>query len=108
MEDTVVGRSSRSGGASVDASGRWVLWGEIDVTVAWEVHEILEETVDGTRKTLDLEQVTFIDSSGLRLILLACGGASRPRLLNVPPVVRDVLEMTSLDSFVDMVDEPSA
>jgi anti-sigma B factor antagonist len=58
---------------SVDADGavRLVLVGELDIAVADGVEERLREhRVDGRRVRLDLSQLEFIDSSGVRVIVL--------------------------------------
>ena len=58
---------------SVDADGaaRLTLIGELDIAVADRVEERLRELRDqGRRARLDLSQLDFIDSSGVRTIVL--------------------------------------
>jgi anti-anti-sigma factor len=58
---------------SVDEDGavRLALIGELDIAVADVVEERLREhRVDGRRVRLDLSQLEFIDSSGVRAIVL--------------------------------------
>jgi anti-anti-sigma factor len=58
----------------VDAGGEhmMVLAGELDMATAEELADVMLARVESaTRLTLDLSQVTFMDSSGLRLILFA-------------------------------------
>ncbi|MGW8565250.1 STAS domain-containing protein [Isoptericola sp. NPDC055881] len=93
-----------SGGINLSDDGlMWEMWGEIDVAVAHEVHATLEDAKEG-RKTLDMRRVTFIDSSGVRLVVIACQDGARPRVVGAPPLVRDIFEMMSFDMLVDFVD----
>jgi anti-anti-sigma factor len=96
--------SVQTGGASVaDEGGTWVLWGEIDIAVAQAVREELAATRDGKPKTVDMTRVTFIDSSGLRLVLLG-GGDGAARLVGTAPNVREVFTLTGLDQVVEFVE----
>ncbi|MFI2102001.1 STAS domain-containing protein [Isoptericola sp. NPDC019693] len=97
-----------SGGINLSDDGLvWEMWGEIDVAVAHEVHATLEAAGDG-RKTLDMRRVTFIDSSGLRLVILACEDGARPRVVGASSTVREIFEMMSFDMLVDLVDDDAA
>lgn len=92
------------GGINLSDDGRrWEMWGEIDVAVAHEVHATLESAGEG-RKTLDMRRVTFIDSSGVRLVVLACQNGPRPLVVGAPQLVREIFEMMSFDMLVDLVD----
>ena len=76
------------------------LVGELDAATAPHLQHRLEEHRGVTR--LDLRDVTFIDSSGLRVLLLAsrASGADGLALLEPSGHVRRVLEMTGLvDAF---------
>jgi len=93
-----------SGGINLSDDGLvWEMWGEIDVAVAHEVHATLETAGEG-RKTLDMRRVTFIDSSGVRLVVMASQDGSRPRILGAPRLVRELLEMMSFDMLVEFVE----
>ncbi|MFD6135620.1 STAS domain-containing protein [Isoptericola sp. NPDC060257] len=96
------------GGINLSDDGlRWEMWGEIDVAVAHEVYATLEAAGEG-RKTLDMRRVTFIDSSGVRLVVLACENGPHPRVVGAPQLVRDIFEMMSFDMLVDFVDADPA
>jgi anti-sigma B factor antagonist len=81
--------------------------GELDLASAPLLSEALARTTaDGVRPViLDLSEVTFIDSSALRALVLAGRELSgRGRVLQIGPrsaMVTRVLSMTSLDQHTD-------
>ncbi|MEU2198986.1 STAS domain-containing protein [Isoptericola sp. NPDC019482] len=90
-----------SGGATVEDHGdTWVLWGEIDVAVAQRVGDELKSSLDGRPKTIDLRRVTFLDSSGLRLLLLGGSAEHGPLLVGAPTAVREIVALTGLEHAV--------
>ncbi|WP_435738409.1 STAS domain-containing protein [Cellulosimicrobium sp. PMB13] len=89
-----------------DGGSRWVMWGEIDFSVTHRVKRALASTIDGFPKTIDLRRVTFMDSSGLHLILMKVTAASRPRLVDAPQPVLDLLDMSSARGLVELVGGP--
>ena len=71
--------------------------GELDVATAPELQHRL--TAHGGPTILDLRGVTFIDSAGLRAVVVAAQERSRaePLVLRAPsPAVRRLIELTSL------------
>lgn len=97
----------------LDGGLRAALSGEIDLSTVAAVQERLDAALDGGVALLvvDLREVTFLDSSGLRLILQLdqrqrTAGA-RLALVHGPRRVRRVFELTSTDSRLDFVDDPS-
>jgi anti-anti-sigma factor len=101
--------SDSSGGARVEDQGdTWVLWGEIDVAVAQRVGDDLKATLDGRAKTIDLREVTFLDSSGLRLLLLGGTPEAGPRLVAASAGIRDVVALTGLEHAVTFVEPDDA
>ena len=76
------------------------LAGELDMESAQEVRKTIEELLDKEgRFALDLGDVTFIDSSGLHLLIDAADrldGAGPLTLLSVPPRVLRVMEIVGL------------
>jgi len=97
-----------SGGISLSDDGQvWKMWGEIDVAVAHEVHATLDASGKG-RKTLDMRKVTFIDSSGVRLVLMACENEGRPKIVGASSSVRELFYVMSLDMLVDFVEPEQA
>jgi anti-anti-sigma factor len=88
------------------------LGGELDVSTAPTVETTLRQ-IEGQRvplMILDLRGLTFLDSSGLRLILEADGRARRDdrRLVVVsgPPEVQRVFRVTLTDSRLEFIDDP--
>jgi len=91
-----------------DAAGalRLTLFGELDLNVADELGARLAELkTAGTGVRLDLSELTFIDSSGIRVVTRARLEASRDGwALDIDPhvseVVRRPLELLGLDEVL--------
>jgi anti-anti-sigma factor len=82
------------------APNRYRISGELDMDSAPAIEQALR--VDGERLTLDLEDLTFIDSSGLHaLVTLSArlNGAAPLVLDNVPAGVQRVLDIVGLESL---------
>jgi anti-anti-sigma factor len=80
-----------------------VLRGEIDVAAAPHVHEaLLEEAGSAKRTVVDLEGVSFLDSSGLSVLVTALRRAqdreAELSLCSPSGVVARVLELAGLDT----------
>jgi anti-anti-sigma factor len=90
----------RSGPLSVDVdrSGALVVHGDIDIAGAPTLETHLLRSENGRPIVLDLDDVAFIDSSGLRTLLTATRRAhqrdSTVCLRNVGITVRRMLEIT--------------
>jgi anti-sigma B factor antagonist len=88
--------------------------GELDIATVPEVDRHLRELVDGggDRVVLDLRDVTFMDSSGLRLILRWQEAAKEDGhtfgLIAGPPAVERVFHITRMRSLLTFVDPPDA
>jgi anti-anti-sigma factor len=84
---------------------RLVLAGEVDMSLAGELSAAVDEVlVLGLPVDVDVREVTFLDSSGLsKLVHLAAGSATRPRLIEPPDFVTFLLEVTRLDEVMDVV-----
>ncbi|MEV6488879.1 STAS domain-containing protein [Actinoplanes sp. NPDC051633] len=88
--------------------------GEVDVDTVPMLEDVLREAVDaGARHVvLDLAGVTFMDSSGLSLLVMwlkrldDIGG--RLCLAHVQKPVRDVLVLSALDTVLDVYDTVEA
>jgi anti-anti-sigma factor len=81
------------------------LSGELDVAAAPELREVLAEITEKDRDLLiDLQDLTFLDSTGISVLVLACkrirsqGGAFS--LAGMSGRVRRVLELMSLLEFL--------
>lgn len=90
---------------------RWVLTGEIDISV----HERFREVWDRDRRSdvaiaVDMAGVTFIDSSGLRILYdarRATPEGETPVLVDVPDRVRWIIDVTGLADMFSFVESAS-
>lgn len=89
---------------------RIALTGELDLSAAAAVEAALFERAGARRLVLDLRRLTFMDSSGLRMILAANTRARREgwtlRIVPGPPAVQRVFEICGVDDQLAFV-EPS-
>ena len=85
--------------------------GELDISTVDEVERCLRELRERgfERLAVDLRGLTFMDSTGLRLIASADARAReddrRLTIIQGPAAVRRVFEITRLDERLDIVDE---
>jgi anti-sigma B factor antagonist len=90
-----------------------VLRGELDLSTVQKVEEELAAVEAGDEKVvvLDLSGLTFLDSTGLRLMVTADQRAQKDgrRLVIVkgPETVQRVFSITKLDETLEMVDDVS-
>lgn len=97
-----------------DRAVRLALKGELDISSAGRVEEQLGKLQDGDPElfVLDLRELEFMDSTGLRLIVRADEAAreqgTRFVIVRGPEPVQRVFEIVGLDSRLDMADEPPA
>ena len=88
------------------------LTGEFDMAGVYNFERLL--TADGTPETatyvLDLRGLTFIDSSGLRALIMAdqrvSAAGGRFIVVKGPERVNEVLEMTGVAKQIELVDQP--
>jgi anti-anti-sigma factor len=84
-------------------SDRYRLVGELDMASAKTLHEVLDPLARANhRLVLDLEDLTFIDSSGIRALLglsERLNGAAPLVLSNVPTGIQRVLDIVGLESL---------
>jgi anti-sigma B factor antagonist len=83
------------------------LGGELDMSTAEEMLDVLVEAVRQGDVVIDASEVTFIDSSGIRSLVAAYREANRGvgagrtvTIRNPSAQVRRVLELTSLDGLI--------
>jgi anti-sigma B factor antagonist len=81
--------------------------GEIDLATV----DVLGAEIDGAVETtdtlvLDLRDVTFIDSAGLRLVLETSRAFDRFSVVRGPREVQRVFDLVGLESRLTMLDEP--
>ena len=92
---------------------RLVLDGELDIASAGHVERELERIEQEAPATLvlDLRKLTFMDSTGLRIIVSADARArERSRrfvLVRGPDAVQRIFRMTRLDERLTIVDDPA-
>lgn len=83
---------------STDTAGSIVVRGELDISAGPILDDAIRDVSDPGSMTLDLADVTFIDSSGLRSLLNASrraqAGGGMVRLRGVGPEVQRLLEIT--------------
>lgn len=90
-----------------------VLEGELDLAAAPVLEEELERVEQRSPRyvVIDLRDVTFIDSSGLRLLLATDARARKAGrqlvLVRGPEVVQRVFEISLLDRRLAFVDDPA-
>jgi anti-anti-sigma factor len=87
------------------------LTGEFDLAGVPSFERELERMEDGTRTlVLDLRDVTFMDSSGLRAIVIADQQARaegrRCVVVRGPEQVDHVLDLTGIGERLELVDQP--
>jgi anti-sigma B factor antagonist len=92
------------GGVRIDPErAHWTMWGEVDGAVQKRVEadvaDHLRRTA-GEPLTVDLAQVTFIDSGGLRLLYTAVESKpSPPVLVDASSRILDLLRLTGVDTL---------
>jgi len=88
--------------------------GEVDMATAGEVRTRIDELLDRgfTRVALDLRGITFLDSTGVRLVLELTAAASADgwelAVVRGPAPVSRVFELTGVESLVPFVDPAQA
>ncbi|WP_265522847.1 STAS domain-containing protein [Oerskovia flava] len=97
------------GGVRIEDDGaRWVLWGEVDAAVQARYEDRVVSALGDVSGpvTVDLSDVTFMDSGGLRLLYRAVHPtAGNPVLVDVPARIRDLLEISGVAALFTFVDE---
>jgi anti-anti-sigma factor len=100
MEDGSSFRVSRVG-----ADGRFKLSGELDLACSDGLAEVVSLAIEqGADITLDMSDVRFIDSSGIRALLAISRqlhGRGRLILESAIPLVRRILDTAGADRFPD-------
>jgi anti-sigma B factor antagonist len=84
--------------------GRIAASGELDIATAPELADAVENAlIAGVRDlTIDLCSTTFMDSSGIDVLLKAARGTPRLTVLCVPGPVRRVLEISGAASMLTL------
>jgi anti-sigma B factor antagonist len=88
------------------------LSGDLDLSTAKRAEQAIEDAENAGHKTvvIDLRGLSFMDSTGLRVIVSADKRARRSNrravIIQGPAAVRRVFEITRLDERLDIVDTP--
>ena len=101
--------------AELDADALIALSGELDLGTVPQLEAELEKAEASSPAgtlVLDLRELSFMDSSGLRVILMAAerakGTGRRFTLVRGPETVNRVFEVTGTDEHLEIVDDPAA
>ncbi|HEY5251801.1 MAG TPA: STAS domain-containing protein [Acidimicrobiales bacterium] len=81
--------------------------GELDISSAAAFREAMEELVGKQpgRLVFDLSQLTFMDSSGIAVMVYVANNVKKVELLHASSIVRRVVEATGLSDILRL--EPS-
>ena len=97
-----------------DGMVRLALDGEFDLSNAPQVEDVLKE-IESQRPSLlvlDLRELTFMDSTGLRVMVSADARARddsrRLAIVQGPEAVHRVFRITGLDDHLEIVETPEA
>jgi anti-anti-sigma factor len=94
-------------------TARVSLRGELDIATAPALQQKLSELAgsDATCVLLDMRELCFIDSTGLRVVLGLANGlgenSARVVLVRGPEAVQRVFALTGADRELVMIDDPS-
>jgi anti-anti-sigma factor len=97
-----------------DGVTRLALAGEFDLSSATQIEDVLKELEQGRPSllVLDLRELTFMDSTGLRVMVSADArardGSRRLVIVQGPEAVHRVFRITGLDDHLDIVETPEA
>jgi anti-anti-sigma factor len=97
---------------SADGQARISLSGELDISSAARVEDELSSLQAQSPKmlVLDLRELEFMDSTGLRLIVradeAARAGGTRFVIVRGPEAVQRVFQIVGLDTRLEMADAP--
>ena len=97
-----------------DGVVRLVLSGELDLSSATQVEEVLKDIEETEPRliVLDLRELTFMDSTGLRVMVSADArardAARRLAIVQGPEAVHRVFRITGLDDHLEIVETPEA
>jgi anti-sigma B factor antagonist len=87
------------------------VWGELDLSTSPRLAEALRRELDGGNSvTLDLSKVTFIDSTGLNVLITAAraceeNGCTIALGPDLPAQIRRVFEITGIDGVFPLASD---
>ena len=81
------------------------LEGRLDTTTSPQLEAELSASLDGVKQlTLDLQQLAYLSSAGLRVILSAQKRMNKQGHMTVTHVCADIMEVFEITGFVDILD----
>ena len=81
------------------------LEGRLDTTTAPELEAVLKESLNGVSDlTLDMEQLCYLASAGLRVVLAAQKQMNKQGHMTVTHVCEAIMEVFEITGFVDILD----
>ncbi len=81
------------------------LEGRLDTITSPELSAVLDAELDGvTELLLDMEQLVYLSSAGLRVILTTQKRMNRQGKMTVAHVCADIMEVFEITGFVDILD----
>lgn len=81
------------------------LEGRLDTTTAPELEVVLKDSLDGiTDLTLDMQQLCYLSSAGLRVVLSAQKRMNKQGHMTVKNVCEAIMEVFEITGFVDILD----
>lgn len=80
------------------------LGGRLDTTTAPELEEELNRSLDGVSDlTLDMAELDYLSSAGLRVVLAAQKRMNKQGSMAVANVCADIMEVFEITGFVDIL-----
>ena len=81
------------------------LEGRLDTSTAPELEAELNASLDGVKQlVLDMEQLLYLSSAGLRVVLAAQKRMNKQGHMTVKNVCADIMEVFEITGFVDILD----
>ena len=81
------------------------LEGRLDTSTAPELEAELNASLDGVKQlVLDMEQLLYLSSAGLRVVLAAQKRMNKQGHMTVTHVCADIMEVFEITGFVDILD----
>jgi anti-anti-sigma factor len=106
MEEVETNDTGLSITQTADAAGdpMIVLTGELDISNADAFREAVERVVEGkpVRLVFDLSELTFMDSSGIAVMVYAANNVEAIELHHASTIIRRVIEATGLSEILPL------
>ena len=78
--------------------------GRLDTTTAPTLEKTINETVDGIKELiLDMNQLTYVSSAGLRVLLSTQKKMNKQGTMKLIGVCEDVMDVFEMTGFVDIL-----